>query len=212
MTADHKRKLIVMSALVALGAPTIYLFHRAGKGLHLASPTETAAPSRDTDSGKLVHELAALEQQLQKKPGHTPVLFRMSEIAKELGKPAESARYLQQIVQAEPGNLEARLELGRSLFESGKVEQAAAETQKILATDPNHAQALYNLGAIHANINNVAKAREYWTRLVGAAPDSEHARNAKKGLEQLTSLPASPLPAGHPPVSTATAAAAVHTK
>ncbi len=131
------------------------------------------------------HEKAMLEEQLRKKPGHAPVLLRLAQLATEQSQPAEARRFLEELLKTEAGNVEAMLELGRACYELNDLPCATAETEKILAVDPNHADALYNLGAIHANIGQTEKARQYWRRAVRSSPSSESGKKAAAGLKQL---------------------------
>jgi cytochrome c-type biogenesis protein CcmH/NrfG len=132
------------------------------------------------------HEWQMLQQQLEKKPGHPPILLRMAQIALGRGEPSEAARLLRQAVEQEPENVDARLELGRALYESGDVAAAIAETAKILKSDPNHVDALYNLGAIYANTNQIESATDFWQRAVASDPNSDSGRKAEIGLKHLT--------------------------
>jgi Flp pilus assembly protein TadD len=127
-------------------------------------------------------ELENLQQQLSKKPDHTPVLLRMAQVAREMGKPAEAAQHLRQALQQEPKNREARLELGRALYETGDIGGAIKETQELLSKDPRDVDALYNLGAIYGNMKQDESARKYWLQAVATAPGSPSGQLAKQGL------------------------------
>jgi len=141
-------------------------------------------------------ELESLQQHLSKKPNHTPVLLRMAQVAREMGKPAEAAQHLRQALQQEPGNREARLELGRALYETGDIGGAIKETQELLSKDPRDVDALYNLGAIYGNMKQDDSARKYWRQAVAIAPGSPSGKLAKQGLTQL-SQPQTRLDAAH---------------
>ena|SRR5579862_6729898 len=132
-----------------------------------------------------LHEVKALEAELQKKPNHAPILFRLAQLARERDKPAEAIPPLKQILAQEPANLEARLELGLVLYDTGDVEGALAETNRILAENPKHVDALYNMGAIYANLNKAQVAKGYWTRAVAADPSSESGKRAAESLQRL---------------------------
>ena len=132
------------------------------------------------------HELAGLRDQLKKNPNHTPVLLRMAEVARGLGKTAESIDYLTQAISGDPGNVEARLELGRELFETGKVDKAIEVTKQILEKKPGNVDALYNLGAIYGNLGQDDIARQYFQKAVASDSESTSGKNAKKGLETLS--------------------------
>ena len=134
------------------------------------------------------HELKALETSLKENPDHAPILLRMAQVSRDLGKKDEALRHLQEAVRIDPKNSAARLELGRALFESGDVEGAIRETQALLDFDPLNIDALYNMGAIYGNIGQDARAREYWTKAVAVDPDSESAHRAANALKQIGGL------------------------
>lgn len=147
-----------------------------------------ASSVRDPASGRAEseHELAALAQELDKNPDHAPVLIRMAELSRELGRPADAVAHLEAALEVEPGNAEARLELGRALYESGDLAGAIRETQWLVETDPSDVDALYNLGAIYGNMGDEELAREYWQRAVGADSESESGRLAARALAGLS--------------------------
>jgi len=174
-------KALIVSILVALVA---------GAGMWVAlnrkvPPDKSPAASTPAAPPNPAHEKASLEEQLKKKPGHAPVLLRLAQIDLEQNQPAEARRRLEELLKAEPTNVEALLELGRACYAAEDLPCAIAETGKILEQDPKHPDALYNLGAILANQGQAAKAREYWTRAVQAAPDSDSGRKAAAALKQL---------------------------
>jgi tetratricopeptide (TPR) repeat protein len=172
-------------ALLAAGVVGL-LF--AGIFWRLLNPRAAPTPMAKTEPvapPNPAHEKAMLEEQLRKKPSHAPVLLRLAQLATEQGRPAEARRHLEALLKADPSHLEARLELGRACYALNDLACATTETEKILAVDPNHADALYNLGAIHANIGQTGKAREYWNRAVRTAPSSESGKKAAAGLKQL---------------------------
>ena len=132
-----------------------------------------------------VDDPAALEEALAQNPGHSPILMRMAEIARQAGDHAKAVEHLEAAVAAEPDDLDARLELGRALYEAGDVAGATLQTETIVERDPNHVDALYNLGAIYANQGVKDQAVEHWTRAVAAAPGSPSGQNAQRGLDSL---------------------------
>jgi tetratricopeptide (TPR) repeat protein len=138
----------------------------------------------DNPSGNEL-ELKTLESSLKKHPEHIPILLRMAQVSRELGKREEALDHLREALKVDPKNREARLELGRVLFEAGDVDGAIRETEQLLELDPSSTDALYNLGAIYGNIGREDRAREYWTKAVARAPDSESGRRAKNALDQL---------------------------
>jgi tetratricopeptide (TPR) repeat protein len=123
--------------------------------------------------------------ELEKKPDHTPVLFRLAQLERESGQLDNAITHLRRAVQQEPANIDARLELGRALYEKGDVAAAISETQRILEANPKHVDALYNMGAIYANLGDATKARSYWTAAVATAPNTDSGSKARDALRQL---------------------------
>ncbi len=160
----------------------------AGVFWYMLNPKAAPPPTVKTEPmapPNPAHEKAMLEEQLRKKPAHAPVLLRLAQLATEQGKPAEARRRLEELLKADPSHVEARLELGRTCYELNDLACATAETEKILAVNPNQVDALYNLGAIHANLGQNDKARQYWRRALQAAPSSESGKKAAAGLKQI---------------------------
>ncbi|MBI1789322.1 MAG: tetratricopeptide repeat protein [Acidobacteria bacterium] len=183
MTASNRRKLLgAIAAAGIVSAPLLALMNKPKPRPAARAEVPVAAnPAADR-----AHEMKSLEAELQKKPDHAPILFRMAQLARELGKPAEAAQHLEQILKAEPDHPEALLELGRTLFESGDVQGAIARTNRLLAINPTQVDALYNLGAIYGNLNQPDQARQYWQRAVAAGPASESGLRAKESLARLS--------------------------
>lgn len=185
-----KRNILFAFTLVVIAGAAWFWYgaiRRAGGKAEQPSSAPAAAsqlPATDT-----AHELMALGEQLKRKPGHAPVLFRMAELERAAGRHKEAAAHLREILKAEPGNSDALLELGRSLYEAGDVQGALAETRKLVDKEPNNVDALYNLGAIYGNLNDLENARRYWTRAVELAPGSESGAKAKSALAQIHAQP-----------------------
>lgn len=186
-------KLLIACIPFALGAAGFLALNRKPAAESTAPPAALppghppvgTTTGRSANASEKLHEKLALEEQLKKKPGHAPILFRLAELAKEAGRPAEAAAHLRTILKQEPKNLEARLELGRVLFDSGDVTGALEQTRAILDVHPNHAEALYNLGAIYGNLRQDEKAYEYFERAAAAAGESEIGKRARANLAQL---------------------------
>jgi cytochrome c-type biogenesis protein CcmH/NrfG len=184
----------------------------------------TTAPATAVIPSSAAHEIASLEDELKKKPGHSPILVRLAELHQEAGRPGEAVRYLKQVLAAEPSNFQERLELGKALYETGDVDGALAETKKILEFDPKNVDALYNLGAIYGNQNNLVEARNYFAKAVAADASSDSGQKARAAMAQLETStapmaggavpaggagplpPGATMPPGHPPIAASNSA------
>jgi cytochrome c-type biogenesis protein CcmH/NrfG len=183
MQAAHKKWVVFGSFLVILGSGTLFLWKATSRSEAPTGPT--AAKQAPAGAENLDHELKMLGSELEKKPGHTPVLMRMAQIERTQGKLEDAEGRLREVVKNEPSNPDALLELGRLLYEKGDVTGAIAETQKALDANPRHVDALYNLGAIYANTGDPIRARSYWTKAVEAAPETDSGKKAREGLARI---------------------------
>jgi len=168
------------ASLVLIGLVSAFLLKVATH-----SGTATAPKAAAVVSDNPEHELKELAVQLQKKPGHTPVLLRMAQLEREKGALDDAAGHLREAIESEPSSQDAHLELGRILYEKKDVNGAIAETEKVLALNPKQVDALYNMGAIYANLGNPERARSYWGKAVAANAASDSGRKAKDGLTKL---------------------------
>jgi tetratricopeptide (TPR) repeat protein len=199
----NRTKMVVLS--LGVGLLLTGAMYKLMNPVSKPAPSTPAAVGSGAAPATPAHEIAALEEELKKKPGHAPILQRLSELQSQSGAKDKAIELLREAVKSEPANLDSRIELGKALFEAGNILGAIEETKKILDTDPKHVDALYNLGAIHANVNQTAEARDYWKRAVAAAPDTESGKNAKAGLQKIENTswvptPKAQMPANHPAV------------
>jgi tetratricopeptide (TPR) repeat protein len=175
----QRKRLLLGLFLVLIGAGAVFLWQVASRTQQRA--VQPQAVVKDTPE----HELKELGVQLQKKPGHTPILMRIALIEHDQGKLEDATGHLREVLNNEPNNAEAHLELGRVLYEKGDREAGVAETQKALAINPKQVDALYNLGAMYANAGDTARARSYWKRAIEADPRSDSGQQARQGLAKL---------------------------
>ena len=180
MPASRKKWMVMGASLTLIAAASLFLLKidaRTGaSGAPKAAPVAADNPE---------HELKELEVQLQKKPGHMPVLLRMAQLEHDKGALDDAAGHLRDAIKSEPSNPDAHLELGRLLYERNDVGGAIAETQKVLALNPKQVDALYNLGAIYANLGKADRARSYWQQAVAVDASADSARKAREGLTKL---------------------------
>ena len=186
----NKRLMIWICATLALLAATAGAYRRFSTS-EPDRPADTANQARDlwiravNSSSDREHELKALQSSLKQNPDHSPILLRMAQVKREIGKIPEAVAHLREAVKADPKNRDARLELGRMLFETGDVDGAIRETEQLLEIDPLNIDGLYNLGAIYGNLGKDELARQYWRKAAAVDPDSESSQRARKALEQI---------------------------
>jgi tetratricopeptide (TPR) repeat protein len=178
-----KRKVIIAVVPLAIGVGTLLVLNKMMSPGSKSSPATAATQSAVPENP--AHERAALEEELQKKPGHPPILLRLAELEREAGRPSGAVPYLRQILEQDSKNEDARLELGRMLYDTGDVEGALKETKQLLVDHPDQVDGLYNLGAIYANQNRLDLAREYWSKAIATAPTSDSGARARDSLAKL---------------------------
>ena len=181
MTPSRKKWVLRIGSLALIGGGALFLLRVTERAESTAPPARPAAVQDNP-----AHELKELAVQLQKKPGHLPVLMRMAQLEHDQGKLAEAEAHLREALAGEPGNADVHLELGLVLYEKGDRNEALKETERALAINPKHADALYNMGAIHANLGDTGRARAYWEKLIASAPESESGKKAREGLARLS--------------------------
>ena len=175
----NSSKWIIAVCLLAAGAGTAYrLSHRTGRAALQATPALDPVASHAATADK-EHEIATLKENLKQNPKHVPVLLRLAQMSREVGRLNESANYLKDAVAQEPSNRDARLEFGRILFDTGDVAGATREMEALLKSDPADVDALYNLGAIYGNLSQDDRARGYFEKAVATAPESPSAKLAR---------------------------------
>src|SRR4051812_23742423 len=108
MKPSHKKWIIMGVCLAVIGSVSLFLFQLISKSQAPVAVSRPKPPSENPD-----HELKELGVQLQRKPGHTPVLMRMAQIERDTGKIESAAGHLREVVKNEPQNADAHLELGR---------------------------------------------------------------------------------------------------
>ena len=180
MTPSRKKWALRIGSLALIGGGALFLLRVTERAESTAPPARPAAVQDNP-----AHELKELAVQLQKKPGHLPVLMRMAQLEHDQGKLAEAEAHLREALAGEPGNADVHLELGLVLYEKGDKNEALKETERALAINPKHADALYNMGAIHANLGDTGRARSYWEKLLSSAPESDSGKKAREGLARL---------------------------
>jgi Flp pilus assembly protein TadD len=181
----NSSKWIIAGCLLAAAAGVAYRrAHRTDSaGANATSPLNPVAVHATTADKE--HEIASLKKNLQQNPKHVPVLLRLAQMSREVGRLNESADYLKEAVAQEPSNRDARLEFGRILFDTGDITGATREMEALLKSDPADVDALYNLGAIYGNLSQDERARGYFEKAVATAPESPSGKLARDALSRL---------------------------
>ena len=180
MPALPKKWVWMVSSVVLIGALSLFLFKVVSRSEAPAASSKAPAVADNPE-----HELKELSVELEKKPGHSPILMRMAQLERDKGQLDDAAGHLREVVKDEPSNQAAHLELGRILYEKKDIGGAITETQKVLELNPKQVDALYNMGAIYANMGNARQARSYWSKAVEVNPAADSSKKAREALTKL---------------------------
>ncbi len=178
-------KYLKVAAPVAIAATVFWTgwwieTHRVGATTPVAMSVETVPASTPA------HEKVFLEEQLRKKPRHSPVLLRLAQIERESGNLADARRHLEQAVAGDRKLVDARLELSLVYYQMNNVKAALEQNRTILRENPKQTDALYNLGAISANQGEIDAARSYWREAIASGPETPSGKKATDSLKQLS--------------------------
>jgi tetratricopeptide (TPR) repeat protein len=182
-----KRQVRILGMAMAASVGLALFYVGSGALSHSKAKPANARPAASKGQPAVPndHEAKMLAEELKRKPGHVPVLFRLAQLAEQAGHPKEAVGYLREILKQEPHNQDAMIELGRVLFDTGDVAGAIEQTKKVLDKQPGQPDALYNLGAVYANLGNAELARQYWQKLIQSSPQSESGQRAKESMNRL---------------------------
>ena len=78
--------------------------------------------------------------------------------------------------------------MGNILNKAMDYEQAVYYWEKAVEGDPEYSEALFNIGVGYYKLGNVAKARDYWNRVVSSNPDSSTLSAAQDALRETEDL------------------------
>jgi len=131
------------------------------------------------------HQKAYFEAQLQRNPGHAPLLVRLAQVERSMNQNAEARQHLEQAISSDPNATDARLELGLVCAQTGDIAEAVRQYQSVLRQDPHQVDALYNIGLIAANGGDLDQARQYWTTAARFGPNRESGRLAAANLAKM---------------------------
>ncbi|MFZ0135144.1 MAG: tetratricopeptide repeat protein [Desulfobacterales bacterium] len=101
----------------------------------------------------------------------------------------ESERYYQKALEIEPGFALALKGLGRTYLAQGKGAAAQAALTAAIDKDPTAADAYYDLGESYLLLQNPAKAKGAFQKVVQLKPDSPEGKAAQSELMKLQNIP-----------------------
>ena len=189
-------------------------------------PAEAPAPAADNVSPGVHGELMRLKADADAAPDDLDARLRYAEMALAAHRGADAAAAYETVVAKDPERRQAWLDLASAYGAAGDWDAVVDASERMLARFPADAAARYNAGAAHANAGRPDAARPHW-QAVAEGDDADLAVQARSSLSQLDAMAAagttpatapsasgapslSPgqtaLPAGHPPLPSASGA------
>lgn len=137
---------------------------------------------------KVVQEITALKQALEKNPRDVRALVRLGNFYQDAGKFDQAVDYYGRALAEDPKQVDARTDRGICLRELGKPDEAIAEFKRSLEIDPRHWQTWLNLGIVSLFDKNdpetaasaFGKVEELHPDYPGLAELKEEVRRARK--------------------------------
>ena len=169
----------------------IGLFIAAALIVFLRGPDENphpfvqpAAPSSDNVSHAVRLEISTLQQEVEESPQDTARVLRLARLLHDGHRLEEAASYYERYVALNGADRQAWLDLANCYAGLNKWHEALVATDALLQVVPGDLEATYNLGAIHANLGDSRRAREYWEQ-VARSGDTELSALARESLRRL---------------------------
>jgi hypothetical protein len=121
----------------------------AGGGAGDAAPAEGGGgEERGAVMARVLQELTALKQAIEKNPKDVSALVRLGNFYQDAGKFDQAVDYYARALAVDPKQVDARTDRGICLRELGKPDEAIAEFRRSLDIDPRHWQTWLNLGIV----------------------------------------------------------------
>jgi cytochrome c-type biogenesis protein CcmH/NrfG len=137
--------------------------------------------------GNRIEELKA---SLESNPQDTTAMLSLAQMYEIAGRFETAAEYYEQYLKLYPDNPQIEIALANAHFRQGHFDAALKIVKDLLKRNPKYELALYNLGVLYAHTNKTDDAIETWQKLIDLYPDSDMARAAQEGMEQLKQIAA----------------------
>lgn len=135
--------------------------------------------------------IGALEKAASLAPGDAAIRFQLGSAYVDAQAYDKAVTALQAGLAGKPDltkdalAADATATLGAVLFAQGKVPDAEAEFQRVLSARPDNAAALLGMGKVHFSRNEVAKALEFFEKVVAAHAGTPEAAQAATFVKEL---------------------------
>jgi len=131
--------------------------------------------------------LEKVEQQLTSKPLDSMLVRSAGNLAYDLGRFADAARYYRTFLDNIDGTAtEVRIDLGYAVFETGEPKDGMAIIESVIRDNPTNQVALYNLGIMHLRMNNTDEGRRWLEKCFRIDSASDAGKRAAAIVESLS--------------------------
>lgn len=154
----------------------------------IAAPINPPPATPPTPHLDIQAHLFAAEQAVQKDPKNLAAWIQLGNGYFDSHKPQQAVEAYAKALLLDPDNADVLTDQGVMYRELKAYDKAIANWERAQKLDPRHLQSLYNLGIVYAyDLQQPAKARTAWSKVVELAPGSPNAMEAQRQLSQLGS-------------------------
>lgn len=138
---------------------------------------------------KMHQEIAQLKETLKQNPGDVKTLVALGNHYYDMKDFKQAIGFYDQAFAKDKTDLSIQVDLATSYWYAGDTDRAVAGLQAVLQKNPNHPQALNNMGIImlHGK-NDLAGAREYWSRLVNTGTTEVDLQGVRTRLQVIDKM------------------------
>lgn len=142
-------------------------------------------PSKDNVITGVKKRMEDLKVEVEKNPNDTAKVRQYADFLAEGHGQAEAVKYYELILKKDPKRVDILQSLGYIFYIQQDLNKAEAYIAKAYSLDKNNFQAFFNLGAIAATKGDNEKAKKIWKEIIAKRPNTEVAKLAQEGLQQL---------------------------
>ncbi|MFA6981010.1 MAG: hypothetical protein WC209_16920 [Ignavibacteriaceae bacterium] len=142
-------------------------------------------PSKDNVISGVKKRMEDLKVEVEKNPTDTAKVRMYADMLAEGHGQADAIKYYEMILKKDPKRTDILQSLGYIFYIQQDLNKAEAYIAKAYSLDKNNFQAFFNLGAIAATKGDNEKAKKIWKEIIAKRPNTEVAKLAQEGLQQL---------------------------
>lgn len=142
-------------------------------------------PSKDNVISGVKKRMEDLKVEVEKNPNDTAKVRQYADFLAEGHGQAEAVKYYEMILKKDPKRVDILQSMGYIFYIQQDLNKAEAYIAKAYSLDKSNFQAFFNLGAIAATKGDNEKAKKIWKEIIAKRPNSEIAKLAQEGLQQL---------------------------